>query len=374
MTIRFSKQFLQLESAGGIILFVAAFIAILISNSPIAHWYQQAIEKSLFIINEGLMALFFVIVGIELKRNYLEGMFSKLSQIILPLAAAVGGMIVPALIYCMINLSTPDALRGWATPVATDIAFAVGVLALFGSRIPLALKLFLLLLAIFDDIGAIIIIAIFYGHGLVYGYLILAALIIGLLMLLNRKGILKLWPYLSLGVLLWVTLFFAGIHPTIAGVIFALTLPGNTDEMAAPLQRLEIILHPWVAYFIMPLFALANAGISLQDINLTTLTNTIVLGIASGLFFGKQIGVMLFSWCLIKLDLAKLPEKTSWIQLYGVALLCGIGFTMSLFLGTLSFANESQYLAEVRLGVIIGSLLSGMLGAWVLYLAKVYRT
>lgn len=361
------KRFLQSESASGIILFLMAIIAMVWANSPLAFIQQQFIDKFIFFINEGLMALFFLIVGMEMKRGYLTGQLSRFSQVILPFTAALGGMIVPAFIYWGINYSHPETLRGWATPVATDIAFALGVLSLFGRRVPSGLKLFLLVLAIFDDIGAILIIAFYYNHGLSYSFLFISGLLFFTLFLLNRFYVRQLWLYLTIGALLWLSLLYAGIHPTVSGVLLALMIPDS--ETTSPLHRLENFLQPWVAYAIMPLFALANAGISLNGLHLNILTDVVVLGIALGLFIGKQLGVFLFSWGIIKLRFAKLPEKSTWFQLYGVAILCGIGFTMSLFLGTLSFASESRYLVEVRLGVIIGSLLSGFMGAGILMLA-----
>jgi NhaA family Na+:H+ antiporter len=368
MFIQLTKRFLQLESASALILFMAALLALAWVNSPLAYLHQQFIEKFLFFINEGLMALFFLMVGLEMKRGYLDGHIS-ISEVGLPFIAALGGMLVPAFLYGMINYSNPQTLQGWATPVATDIAFALGVLSLFGRRVPVALKLFLLVLAIFDDMGAIIIIAVYYNHGLSYFYLCCAAFILILLFVLNHWSVTKLWAYLILGVLLWICLFYAGIHPTIAGVFLALTIPDLPQGQDSLLNQLENRLHPWTAYAIMPLFALANAGVSCAGLSWKIMTDSVVLGIIAGLFLGKQLGVFLFSWGFIKLKLAKLPEKSSWLQLYGVCVLCGIGFTMSLFLGTLSFANDNNYLVEVRLGVIIGSLLSGLVGAIILLFA-----
>jgi len=361
------KRFLQMESASSILLFIIAVLALLWANSSLAFIQQQFIDKFLFFINEGLMALFFLTVGLEIKRGYLTGQLSRISQVLLPLVAAFGGMIVPALVYCGINYYHPETLRGWATPVATDIAFALGVLSLFGQRVPNTLKLFLLVLAIFDDIGAIFIIAVYYNHGLSYLFLTISGILLSILFLINHFSVRQLWPYLLLGAGLWLSLFYAGIHPTVAGFLLALMIPDG--ENVSPLHVLEDFLKPWVAYAIMPLFALANAGISLKGLHVNILTDVVVLGIALGLFVGKQLGVFIFSWTIIKLKLAKLPEKSSWAQLYGVAILCGIGFTMSLFLGTLSFANEGGYLVEVRIGVIIGSLLSGLIGASILMFA-----
>ncbi len=358
------QKFLELEAASGIVLLAATVIAMILANSPFAYLHKQFVDASLFTINDGLMVVFFFIVGLELKRELLSGALMKKSQALLPAVGALGGMIVPALLYIAITYPNPDLLKGWATPVATDIAFALGVLSLFGKRVPSALKVFLLALAIFDDIGAIIIITLFYSSHVSYLLLLAALLITFLLILLNRFAVQAMLPYLLLGVLLWCALLPSGVHPTIAGVILALTIPNNQQQLS-----LEDDLHPWVAYLIMPLFALANAGVSFGYLSLKCLLDPIVLGITLGLFLGKQIGVMGFSWLLIRLKWAQLPKKTNWLGFYGVALICGIGFTMSLFLGTLSFQHNHMYLAEVRLGVIMGSFLSGVFGTLVLFSA-----
>lgn len=360
------QRFLRLESASAVILLTMAVIALIWANSPLAYIHTRFIDAFLFWINEGLMAIFFLLVGLELKREYKDGHFSQFSQVALSFVAAIGGMIVPALIYYAITYSNPEYVKGWATPVATDIAFALGVLSLFGQRIPIALKLFLLMLAIFDDIGAILIIAFFYSHGVSSVLLYLSLLLILILLTFNVLNIKSLIPYLFVGILLWVTLLHSGIHPTLSGVLLALTIPDNANDERSPLRQLEKCLHPLVAFLIMPLFALANAGFSLQGITWQSFTSQIVLGISLGLFLGKQIGVFGFSWLLIASKTAKLPDKSSWLQLYGVALLCGIGFTMSLFLGTLSFQSQHYYLAQVRLGVIMGSVLSGLAGGLIL--------
>ena len=363
------KQFLKLESSSGIFLFLAAILAMILANSPIEPLYQHVVASSLFIVNEGLMAVFFLVVGLELKRGFINGQLSTFSETALPLFAAVGGMLIPALIYYFINADNAGTLVGWATPVATDIAFALGVLSLFGRRIPSGLKLFLLALAIFDDLGAIIIIAFLYTAKLSCLYLSLAAALVLLLYMLNVYNVRKLLPYVLMGPLLWFCLLRAGIHPTIAGVLLALFIPARSYYGSSAALRLETALHPWVAFGIMPLFALVNAGFDLQELSFDMLTSVLVLGIALGLFVGKQVGVLGFVWLMVRAGLAKLPKKTTWLELYGVALLCGIGFTMSLFLGTLSFHNNSAYLSEVRVGVIIGSVLSGLVGAVVLHLA-----
>lgn len=367
MRIRSLQEFLKLESSSAIILFMMALIAMLWANSSLEDLHQRFISVSLFWVNEGLMAIFFLVVGLELKREYYEGQLSSLRQIMLPGVAALGGMIVPALTYALINYNQPETLKGWATPVATDIAFALGVLSLFGKRVPISLKLFLMALAIFDDVGAIILIAIFYTHGLSFIAIMLSLLILGCLFLLNRLRIRSLIPYLMFGILLWLALLQSGIHPTIAGVLLALAIPMGENKATSPLHFLWARLHTWVAYLIMPLFALVNAGIPLHDVSMNEIMSEITLGIAFGLFLGKQAGVFGFVWLLVKLGLAKLPPKSTWLELYPVAILCGIGFTMSLFLGTLSFQSQATYLAEVKLGVILGSLMSGLVGASVLF-------
>ncbi|HLB42774.1 MAG TPA: Na+/H+ antiporter NhaA [Gammaproteobacteria bacterium] len=365
------QKFVQLESSGGIVLFIATAFAILWANSKFYYIYQEITDNLLFFINEGLMSIFFLLVGLELKRGFLEGDLSKFSQIILPAVAALGGMLVPALIYLSFNYTNPLTIKAWATPVATDIAFALGALSLFGRRVPTALKLFLLALAIFDDIGSILIIALFYSNHLIYLYIFLSFLIVMVLYLFRLFSIRLLSCYLLVGMVLWMYLLYSGIHPTIAGVLLAMTIPGYNDDPAkgSLLHRLEDSLHPWVVYLIMPLFALANAGFSFHELSFNILIDTVVLGIMLGLFVGKQIGVFGFSWLLIKLGIARLPTQTSLFALYGVSILCGIGFTMSLFLGTLAFQGENTYLAEIRLGVIIGSILSGLFGLGVLSLA-----
>lgn len=361
------RQFLLLESASGIILFFAAVIAMMLANSPFRELHQLFAQTFLFTINEGLMALFFLLVGLELKRGFLDGSFSNPAQIALPAFAALGGMLVPACLYLLMNHDNGIAFQGWSTPVATDIAFALGVLSLFGRKVPTALKLFLLALAIFDDIGAILIIAIFYSHGISYFFLALSFILVLVLYLLNVLFVRSMLLYLSLGACLWATLLYSGIHPTISGVLLAFAIPADGVKVVSPAQKLEKTLHPYVAYFIMPLFALANAGFNLSELSLQILQEKVVLGIVIGLFIGKQIGVFGFSWLLIMLKRAKLPKNTSWLAFYGVTLLCGIGFTMSLFLGTLSFQSVGPiYLSEVRIGVLIGSIFSGLAGALVL--------
>ena len=376
------RDFLKLESTSGIILFVAALAAIILSNSPLADGYQSLFQMPLgvnvaswnfthpllFWINEGLMTLFFLLVGLELKREFFEEKFAGLSKVVLPGIAALGGMLVPALIYVFINY--PDqTVKGWSVPVATDIAFALGVLSLFGRKIPLELKLFLMALAIFDDLGAILIIALFHTGELSYFSLIAASLLIILLQVMNRCGVVRLTPYLIIGFGLWVCVLSSGVHATVAGVVLALMIPLK-GRKNSPARRLENGLHFWVAYWVMPLFALANAGLSLHGISVSNLADSVTLGVILGLVVGKQLGVFTFAWIVIKLGWAKLPKYISWLQMYGVAWLCGIGFTMSLFLGTLAFQEDRPaLLINMRLGVLLGSALSGLVGGLILYAA-----
>ncbi|HSW69510.1 MAG TPA: Na+/H+ antiporter NhaA [Gammaproteobacteria bacterium] len=374
------KAFLKREAASGVFLFLAALTAIILDNSPAALFYQSLQKLTVNIqfsswnptislvsgINEGLMTLFFLLVGLELKREFFMGTLVQVKQIILPGIAAAGGMIIPALIFMGINWTNSIGLQGWAIPVATDIAFALGVLSLFGRKVPVGLKLFLMTLAIFDDLGAIIIIAIFNTQNLSGIFFLASIVILASVWLLNYCNVTKLFPYLFLGFLLWFSLLKTGIHPTIAGVLLALFIP--VRERSNPLQRLQNNLHGFVAYFVMPLFAFMNAGISFSGMKFSDLLDPVTAGIILGLFIGKQLGVFGFAFAMIKYSKASLPNNTSWVQLYGVSLLCGIGFTMSLFLGTLAFETHfPDYLTKVRLGVLTGSLLSGILGALVLH-------
>ncbi len=364
------RNFLQLESASGILLFGAALAAMVFANSPLSYLYEKFTNSWLFVINEGLMSLFFLLVGLELKRGFIEDKFSQASDVLLPLAAAAGGMIIPALIYTAFNYHNPETVVGWSTPVATDIAFALAVLSLFGKKVPQQLKLFLLSIAIYDDIGAIVIIAFFYSHGLSVAYLLYCGAIIAALLILNACKIRFLALYLLGGFLLWAAFLKAGIHPTIAGVVTAFLIPEIPDKGVSPLHYLEDWLHPWVAYFIMPVFAFENAGLNLKNLSLNMLLDSVVLGIVAGLFIGKQLGVAGVTWLSLKTTRwARMPGDATWLEVYGIALLCGIGFTMSLFLGTLSFQGQSLYINEVRLGVILGSICSGIAGASVLALA-----
>ncbi|CAO3417936.1 Na+/H+ antiporter NhaA [Azospirillum endophyticum] len=388
MTLRRLATFLKTESASGVVLMVAAVLALLWANSPAAPLYDMilatkvaltadgiGLDKPLILwINDGLMAIFFLLVGLEIKREVLEGELSSPAKAMLPGIAALGGMAVPALVYCLFAQAEPGALQGWAIPAATDIAFALGVLALLGNRVPSSLRVFLLALAIMDDLGAIVIIALFYSHGLVPVALGLAAASAVGLWLLNRAGVRSLVPYLLLGLVLWVCVLKSGIHATLAGVVLALAIPlraeGPDGERAgdAPLHRLEHALHPWVAFLIMPIFALANAGVPLDGITPASLLEPVPLGIALGLFLGKQTGVFLAVWIAVHAGLVERPARAGWGQIYGVAVLTGIGFTMSLFIGTLAFADP-QHAVAVRLGVLTGSLGSALVGYALLYAA-----
>ncbi|MBX8555653.1 Na+/H+ antiporter NhaA [Pseudomonas cichorii] len=371
-------RFFQLEAAGGLLLIAAAALALIINNSPLSWLYNELlnipvvaqigaikIAKPLLLwINDGLMALFFLVIGLEVKRELLEGHLSRPSQVVLPGAAAIGGMVVPALIYYALNKDNPAALGGWAIPMATDIAFALGVLALLGKRVPVSLKLFLMTLAIIDDLGAIIVIALFYSGELSSLSLILAGVSILALIVMNRLGVAKLGPYLLIGLVLWVCVLKSGVHATLAGVVLAFCIPLRTKtEKASPLLSLEHGLHPWVAYGILPLFAFANAGVSLTGITLDSFTHPVPMGIAAGLLIGKTLGVFGLTWLAIQTGLAKLPNEANWGQVLGVSILCGIGFTMSLFVGSLAFeAGVSDYAGEDRMGILTGSILSALMG------------
>jgi NhaA family Na+:H+ antiporter len=385
MPLQAVREFLKLESAGGILLLAAAASALLISNSPLASRYDAllelhfgptigplSLEKSLLHrINDGLMAVFFLLVGLEIKREVVEGELSSARQVALPGLCALGGMAVPALVYLAFNWATPATRAGWAIPAATDIAFAVGVMALLGSRVPEGLKIFLLALAIIDDLGAIVIIALFYTADLSLLSLGLAAIGILALVLMNRLGVLRLAPYVLVGAFIWICVLKSGVHATLAGVALAFAIPLKTNgpRAEAPLRRCEHALHPWVTFGIMPLFAFANAGVDLGGgIGIATLMQPIALGIAGGLFIGKQLGVMLVAAAGAACGLFRLPERVSWIQMYGASVLTGIGFTMSLFIGTLAFAGP-EAAAPLRLGVLAGSILSAVLGYAVLRLA-----
>ena len=382
------RSFLHSEASGGIVLIAAALLALLVANLPAtAQAYQAVLHSEIgptlsaklgpmtahLWINDGLMALFFLLVGLEIKRELVDGQLSQPSRRTLPLAAAAAGMAVPAAVFLAVAGSTPGLARGWAIPAATDIAFAVGIMALLGPRVSPGLKIFLTALAIVDDMGAVAIIALAYTHSVDLGALAGAAGVLALMVALNRHGELRLWPYLLCFTLLWLLVLRSGVHATIAGVLAAATVPvtrtpGAPDSAVSPLHRLEHALDAWVAYLIVPVFAFANAGVELAGIGLATLTQPLVLGIALGLFAGKQLGVFGAVWLLVRMGWAQRPGH-SWTQVYGVSLLAGIGFTMSLFIGQLAFPGDPALADEVRLGVLGGSLLAAAAGYLVLRFA-----
>lgn len=382
MPVSSIQSFLKKEAASGIILMFAAVFAMILANSPWSHWYDLLfdipvvvaigsfeIAKPLLLwINDGLMALFFFLVGLELKREFIEGDLSKPGQITLPAIGAFGGMIMPALCYVAFNYDDPAALGGWAIPTATDIAFALGILALIGSKVPLQLKVFLTSLAIFDDLGAIIIIALFYTEQLSITSLVISAILLFVLFVLNKKGVKSTAPYLFVGVVLWVAVLKSGVHATLAGVILAFFIPIKGEEgEPSPLKSLEHNLHSAVAFMVLPIFAFANAGINFSGVGIDQVLSPVPLGIILGLLLGKQLGVFGFCFIAIKLGFAKLPDNVNWQLLYGVALLCGVGFTMSLFIGSLAFEQSSDSpLFQDRLGIVIGSLISGVIGYFVI--------
>ncbi|MFO1080940.1 MAG: Na+/H+ antiporter NhaA [Reyranellaceae bacterium] len=376
------KAFIDSEAASALPLLVAALLSMALANSPYVgtlkavletrfglSWGPLVLDKPLLLwINDGLMAVFFLLVGLEIKREVVEGELSRPSQVVLPVAGAIGGMLVPGLIYVAVTWGDDKALRGWAIPTATDIAFSLGVLAALGSRVPLAVKVFLTTLAIVDDLGAIVIIAAFYTSHLSLAALGSAAACIAGLALLNAFGVRRLAPFLLLGLVLWVSVLKSGVHATLAGVVLAFFIPlkgSGEPEARRPAVWLEHVLKPWSAWFIMPVFALANAGVSLAGLGLETLMQPIALGVTLGLVLGKQIGILLGAGLPIVLGLAVLPTGASWRQLYGVAILGGIGFTMSLFIGSLAFEDLAQQ-SQIRLGVLTGSVLSAVLGYLVL--------
>lgn len=374
-------EFLRMESAAGIILIFAAAFALIASNSPFAAGYASifetyftvgfgdgAISKPILLwINDLLMAIFFLLVGLEIKREIMEGALSSVSKATLPVLAAVGGMLGPMLVFLAINQNSPETLSGWAIPAATDIAFALGILLLLGHRAPVELKILLLAIAIIDDLGAITIIALFYTANLDLEPLFYALACLGALIGLNRSRIGSLWPYILVGAVLWVLVLKSGVHATLAGVVTAAFIPLRTPN-SSPLHRLEHGLHPWVAFGILPIFALANAGVALSGLQWSALLTPLTLGIAAGLVVGKQVGVLGAIWLAVKTGLARKPEAVSWGQLYGLACLTGVGFTMSLFIGGLAFADPAL-MTDVRIGVLTGSLISALSGIAALVLA-----
>lgn len=371
------REFLQSESAGGIILMAAAALALGVANSPLSDGYFTALKAvvlSLSVehwINDGLMAVFFLLVGLEIKREVLDGQLSSWSRRVLPGVGALGGMAAPALVYCAVNAASPETLRGWAIPTATDIAFALGVLTLLGPRVPVSLKVFLTALAIIDDLGAVVIIALFYTGGLSLPALGAVALILAVLAVLNRLKVARLWPYLLLGAGLWAAMLQSGVHATIAGVLLAMAIPlraapGRPDDVHSPLHRLEHGLAKWVAYGIVPVFGFANAGVSFAGMTPAAALEPVPLGIAAGLFLGKPLGVFGAVWAAIRFGGAERPDGAGIGQLLGVAALCGIGFTMSLFIGGLAFGSHGSLGDAVKVGVLAGSLLSAALGSAIL--------
>ena len=379
------KNFLKLEAAGGVLLVMATVLALLISNSPLAGTYQVALEAPLVValddwsiekpillwINDGLMAVFFLLIGLEVKREILEGQLSSRDQLALPAIAATGGFLVPAAIYAFFNWRDPLALGGWAVPAATDIAFALGVLMLLGNRVPMGLKVFLTSLAIFDDLGAILVIAIFYSQDLSILSLTMAGIATILLIAMNRLGISRIAPFALVGIFIWACVLKSGVHATLAGIVVAMSIPLNAGSAeTSPLRRLEHALHPWAAFGILPLFALANAGVSLSGVDSAIAFGSVSMGIALGLFVGKQLGVFASVWLAVKLRLARLPTGSTWLSIYGVSLLTGIGFTMSLFIGSLAFEHGTfDHSVATRVGVLAGSLMSALLGYAVLRVA-----
>lgn len=376
------RDFLKLETASGILLVAAAVLAMVIANSPLAPLYGALIdlpvgvrvgaleiEKPLLLwINDGLMAVFFFLVGLELKREILDGQLSDPREIVLPALGALGGMLVPAAIYIWVNQGDSTALQGWAIPAATDIAFALAILAMLGSRVPLSLKIFLVSVAIFDDVGAIVIIALFYTSDLSVAALVTAACCVPVLWALNRRGVLEFAPYLLVGLIMWVAVLKSGVHATLAGVLLAFFVPlRDREKERSPLHEIEHDLHTAVAFGILPVFAFANAGIALGGLSFESFLHPVPLGIMAGLFVGKQVGVFVFCGLGVILGIARLPDDLRWAHIYGTALLCGVGFTMSLFIGSLAFEETGvNLLFDERLGIIAGSLLSGICGYLVL--------
>ncbi|MBZ4678478.1 MAG: Na+/H+ antiporter [Shewanella sp.] len=378
------RNFLSQESAGGILLLIAVALAMVLANSPLSGLYQGFLDtpmqlrlgaldinKPLLLwINDGLMALFFLLIGLEVKRELLEGALSSVSKASLPTFAAIGGMLVPAAVYLLFNANDPVTQGGWAIPAATDIAFALGIMALLGNRVPVALKVFLLALAIIDDLGVIVIIALFYSSDLsMISLVIAAAAVIGLI-ILNRRGVTALGAYGVLGAILWVAVLKSGVHATLAGVIIAFCIPLRDKQGGSPSEHLEHTLHPWSTFLILPVFAFANAGVALGGMSLESLVSPVPLGIALGLLLGKPIGVVLFSFIAVKLRLAELPEGIAWRHIIPVAVMCGIGFTMSMFIASLAFEHGGVVYSDLaRLGILIGSMLAAVVGYF--WLSKV---
>jgi len=385
------EGFIKKESSAGILLIIVTVLALILQNSALSEFYNgflhthveirfgdlQIAKPLLLWVNDGLMAIFFFLIGLEVKREVMEGHLSSIQQISLPGIAALGGMIVPALVFIAFNRGESFALNGWAIPTATDIAFALGILSLLGSRVPLSLKIFLMALAIIDDLGAIVIIALFYTSELSITSIIISSISLVALFIMNRMGVIRRAAYILVGIILWVSVLKSGVHATLAGVALAFMIPlnskdkdGNKFSMA---KEMEIGLHYWVAFMILPLFAFVNAGVDLQGISIDEMFTSVPMGIIFGLFIGKQVGVFGFSWIAIKLGWAKLPKDSSWIQLYGVALLTGIGFTMSLFVDSLAYNDTQIYHYADKLAILLGSFLSAIAGYVVLRSAKIEK-
>ena len=378
------KNFLGQESAGGILLLIAVAFAMLMANSPLAFLYEGFLDTPMQIrfgaldihkplllwVNDGLMALFFLLIGLEVKRELLEGELSSVAKASLPTFAAIGGMIAPAAFYLAFNYHDPVTASGWAIPAATDIAFALGIMALLGSRVPVALKVFLLALAIIDDLGVVVIIALFYSSDLSLLSLAIAAVAVTGLFVMNRKGVTSITPYALIGIILWVAVLKSGVHATLAGVIIAFSIPLRAKDGSSPSGSLEHSLYPWSTFLILPLFAFANAGVPLGNMSIDAIFSPVPLGIAAGLFLGKPIGVMLFSYIAVKLKLAELPKGISWRHIFPVSIMCGIGFTMSMFISSLAFVNANAGYGDLsRLGILIGSMLAAVVGYF--WLSKV---
>ncbi len=388
MSMNLIRRFFQQESAGGILLIIAALIAlVMINTEALSGMYNGLLQTPVVIqvggfviakplllwINDGLMAVFFFLVGLELKREFMEGALSEPAQVVLPAVGALAGIVVPALIYAWLNHEDPVRMRGWAIPSATDIAFALGIVALLGKRVPASLKLFLMLLAVLDDVGAIIIIALFYTADLSTTSLSVAGVCLVILFIMNRRNVMDVPAYLLVGLIMWASVLKSGVHATLAGVALAFMIPMRNPRKPehSPLKALEHDLHPIVAFIILPVFAFANAGVPLENFTLASLMEPVTLGIILGLFVGKQLGIFSVCWLLVKMKWAKLPEGASWTQLYGITLLCGIGFTMSLFIASLAFEHVGQeYIKPVRLGILTASFLSAVTGYLVLRFAK----
>ena len=378
---RILNEYIKLESAAGILLFLAAIVALILANSPLHFVYDTLLHANFVIqvahfrldkplvlwVNDGLMAIYFLLIGLEIKRELCAGQLRQGSLVALPAVGAVGGLLLPALIYLAMNYHNPAAMAGWAIPSATDIAFSLAILSLL-PRVPLALKIFLSTLAILDDIAAIVIIAIFYSKTLSWSSLMIAGIALLILLFMNRLGVKKLLPYCLIGLVLWASVLKSGVHATLAGIVLAMTIPvGDAKTMEnSPSVRAEHRLHPWVTYFILPLFGFANAGFALNGLHFTLTNMWVPIGIATGLFVGKQLGIFSFCWVLLKTPWVSLPNNMRLSHLYGIALLCGVGFTMSLFIGGLAFGETSDYAMLVRLGVLVGSILSGTIGYYFL--------